>query len=98
MSRTVVQIPVTTDLRDRAYQMAISQGFSSLQEVMRLAMHQIAQGNLRLQMHFESPSMKLSEKAAQRYNEMDEDLATSKNFKEAKNISDLLNKLGYEKD
>jgi antitoxin component of RelBE/YafQ-DinJ toxin-antitoxin module len=98
MSRTVVQIPVTTDLRDRAYQMAISQGFSSLQEAMRLVMHQIALGNLKLKMHFEPTSLRLSEKAVRRYEEMDQDLSSDKNFKSAENINDLLGKLGYEED
>ncbi len=98
MSRTVVQIPVTTDLRDRAYQMAIGQGFSSLQEAMRLVMHQIALGNLKLKMNFEPRPIKLSEKAISRYEKMDQDLSFGKNFQSAENISDFLGKLGYEED
>lgn len=98
MSRTVVQIPVTTDLRDQAYQMAISQGFSSLQEAMRLVMHRIAKGSLRFDIYSEPEPMKFSDKAIERYNKMDNDLKTGKNFKTAKNVSDLLGKLGYEED
>lgn len=95
MSRTVVQIPVTTDLRDQAYQMAISQGFSSLQEAMRLVMHRIAKGSLRFDVYSEPEPIKLSDKAIERYNKMDNDLKAGKNFKTAKDINDLLSKLGY---
>lgn len=98
MSRTVVQIPVTTDLRDRAYQMAISQGFSSLQEAMRLVMHRIAKGSLRFDVYSEPSSMRLSDKAIERYDKMDRDLKTGKNFKTAKDINDFLGQLGYEED
>ena len=98
MSRTVVQIPVTTDLRDRAYQMAINQGFSSLQEAMRLVMHRIAKGSLRFDVYSEPESIKLSEKAVKRYDEMDHDLKAGKNFKTAKSINDFLGKLGNEED
>ena len=98
MSRTVVQIPVATDLRDQAYQMAISQGFSSLQEAMRLVMHRIAKGSLRFDVYSEPAPLKLSDKAVKRYNKMDNELADKKNFKTAKNVNDLLGKLGYEED
>ena len=98
MNRTVVQIPVTTDLRDQAYQMAISQGFSSLQEALRLVMHKFAQGKLRFDIYSEPAPVRLSEKAAVRYDQMDEDIKIDKNVKTAKNINDLLYKLGYEED
>ena len=98
MSRTVVQIPVTTDLRDQAYQMAISQGFSSLQEAMRLVMHRIARGSLRFDVYSEPAPLKLSDKAVKRYDKMDQDLKAGKNFKTANGTNDLLKKLGYEAD
>jgi len=98
MSRTVVQIPVTTDLRDQAYKMAISQGFSSLQEAMRLVMHRIAKGSLRFDVYSEPDPIRLSKKAVARYNKMDEALRVGKDVKIAENINDLLDKLGHEED
>lgn len=93
-----MQIPVTTDLRDQAYQMAIAQGFSSLQEAMRLVMHRIARGSLRFDVYVEPEPVQLSSEAIKRYNKMDEDLQAGKNFKTAKNINDFLGKLGCEGD
>ncbi len=94
MSRTVVQIPVSTDLRDSAHKMALSQGFSSLQEAMRVIMHRFSTGTLRVDV-FSEPSVQLSARAIKRYDKMDRDLAAGKNFKTAKNIDDLLKQLGY---
>ncbi len=96
MSRTVVQIPLTTDLRDQAYAMAISQGFSSLQEAMRVILHKFVKGTLSVGVYTEPAPIQLSAKAIKRYNKMDEDITAGKNFKTAKNIDDLMNQLGYE--
>ncbi len=96
MSRTVVQIPLTTDLRDQAYAMAISQGFSSLQEAMRVILHKFVKGTLSVGVYTETAPIQLSAKAIKRDNKMDEDINAGKNFKTAKNIDDLMNQLGYE--
>ena len=96
MSRTVVQIPLTTDLRDQAYAMAISQGFSSLQEAMRVILHKFVKGTLSVGVYTEPAPIQLSAKAIKRYNKMDADIAAGKNFKTAKNADDLMKQLGYE--
>ncbi len=96
MSRTVVQIPVTTDLRDSAYAMAISQGFSSLQEAMRVILHKFASGALHVGVYTVPAPIQLSARAIKRYNKMDADLAAGKNFKTARNVDDLMKQLGYE--
>jgi len=96
MSRTVLQIPLATDIRDDAYNMVTSQGFSSLQEAVRLVIHKIARGTLRLEVYSEPAPIQLSAKAIKRYNKMDADIAAGKNFKTAKNIDDFMKQLGYE--
>ena len=98
MSRTVVQIPVSTDLRDSAHQMALSQGFSSLQEAMRVIMHRFSSGTLRVDVYSEPSTVKLSKDAINRYNKMDQDLAKGKNFKSATGVDDLMKQLGYEEN
>lgn len=95
MSRTVVQIPVSTDLRDIAHQLALSQGFSSLQEAMRVIMHRFSSGSLRVDVYSEPSSVKLSNDAIKRYNKMDQDLAKGKNFKSAVSVDDFMKQLGY---
>lgn len=96
MSRTVLQIPLPTDIRDDAYNMVIGQGFSSLQEAVRLVIHKIARGTLRLEVYSEPAPIQLSVSAIKRYNKMDADIAAGKNFKTAKDADDLLRQLGYE--
>lgn len=98
MSRTVVQIPVSTDLRDSAHQMAISQGFSSLQEAMRVIMHRFSSGTLRVDVYSEPAPVKLSKDAINRYNKMDQDLTKGKNFKSASSVGDFMKQLGYEEN
>ena len=98
MSRTVVQIPVSTDLRDSAHQMALSQGFSSLQEAMRVIMHRFSSGTLRVDVYSEPSPVKLTKDAIKRYNKMDQDLAKGINFKSATSVDDLMKQLGYEEN
>jgi hypothetical protein len=43
-------------------------------------------------------TLKLSKKATERYEKMDLDLSSGKNFRSAKNVNDLLNKLGCKED
>lgn len=97
MSRTVVQIPLTTDLRDQAYAMAISQGFSSLQEVVRVFLSKFAKGNANIGIYTEPVPIQLSAKAIKRYDQMDKDLAEGKNFETASSVAELMQQLGYVK-
>jgi hypothetical protein len=96
MSRTVVQIPVTTDLRDSAYAMAISQGFSSLQEAMRVILHKFASGALHVGVYTEPAPIQLSAKAIKRYDQMTKDFENGKNYTVTNSVEELMQQLGYE--
>ena len=97
MSRTVVQIPLTTDLRDQAYEMAISQGFSSLQEAMRVILHKFVKGTLSVGVYTEPAPIQLSAKAIKRYDQMDKDRREGKKFESASSVAELMQQLGYVK-
>lgn len=96
MSRTVVQIPVTTDLRDSAYAMAISQGFSSLQEAMRVILHKFASGALHVGVYTEPAPIQLSAKAIKRYDQMTKDFLSGKNYTTANSVKELMQQLNDE--
>ena len=66
--RTILQIPVEKQLRDRATRAISRQGFSSLQEVVRVFLNQIASDEMRVT--FTHPSQPLSERNERRYTQM----------------------------
>lgn len=67
MNRTVLQIPLPAELRKEAEKQAIEQGFSSLQEAVRVFLKKLANGALGVR--FEETVI-LSEKNAIRYGKM----------------------------
>lgn len=91
MNRTVLQVPVSADLRKAAEKEALDQGFSSLQEAVRVFMKKLADRAIGLR--FEGPTIQLSEKAIRRYSRIDEDVRKGKNVYQARNVKDLMRKL-----
>ena len=91
MNRTVLQIPVSTDLRGKAELEAKKQGFSSLQEAVRIFLSKLARQ--RIEISFEEP-IQLSQKAASRYDKMTDEIKSGKiKLYEAKNVDDLMKQL-----
>ncbi|MBU3935224.1 hypothetical protein KJ909_00970 [Patescibacteria group bacterium] len=91
MNRTVLQIPISLSLRQRAEVEAEALGFSSLQEVVRVLLSRLAKKELRVVV--EDSGFVLSKKAMERYAQMDKDFERGENIFEAKNANDLLKKL-----
>lgn len=46
MSRTVIQVPIDSAIRDKCQKIAMEQGFSSLQEMLRLVLKKFANGEI----------------------------------------------------
>lgn len=90
MNKTILQVPVSKELKITAENVAISQGFSSLQEAVRLFLNKFAQGNL--QITFEETTQ-LSTKAINRYNTILKDIEKGTDVYEAKNIDELMKQL-----
>jgi len=90
MSRVVLQVPMSNDLKRRALTEAERQGFSSLQEWVRLALMQLAQKRLKVSL---GQVMPLTWRNEQRYLRMTEDLKKGKNWKVADSLEDFFAQL-----
>ena len=90
MDKTVLQIPVSKNLRLRAEKTAINQGFSSLQEIIRVFMNKLATKTIDVTF---KDAVVLSPQAEKRYAKMDHDFKSGKNVYIAKNASDLMKQL-----
>lgn len=88
--RTVLQVPLDINLRRGAEKQALAQGFSSLQEAVRVLLKQLAQGAMRIAFK-EEETVRLSPKAARRYDKMIDDIKNGKEkVYKAKNVEDLM--------
>lgn len=90
MNKTILQVPVSKELKITAENVAISQGFSSLQEAVRLFLNKLAQGTM--QITFEETTQ-LSKKAINRYNILLKDIEKGTDVYETKGVDDLMKQL-----
>ncbi|MFZ5932714.1 MAG: hypothetical protein ACOYT7_01395 [Patescibacteria group bacterium] len=89
MSRVVLQIPMSKDLKNEAEKAAFDLGFSSLQESVRLILRKLAKRELKIAVYEEA----LSPEAEARYKKIVEDIEAGKNVVNTKNAKDFLKKL-----
>ncbi len=89
MQKTILQVPITQDLKFNAEKVAHEQGFSSLQEIVRVFLSKLAANKVEVTLD----SVFLSENNENRYSKMTEDFATNKNVHVAQNTDDLLTQL-----
>lgn len=75
--RTVLQVPLNIDLRKEAEKQALAQGFSSLQEAVRVFLKKLAKGTMGITFEDEE-AVQLSVKNARRYDKMIEDIRSGK--------------------
>lgn len=87
--KTVLQVPLNIDLRKEAEKQALAQGFSSLQEAVRIFLKKLSRGVIRIALNDEE-SVQLSARAIKRYNKISEDFRKGKNVYVAKNADDLM--------
>lgn len=89
MQKTILQVPITQDLKINAENAAHEQGFSSLQEIVRVFLAKLAAKKVEVTLD----SIILSEKNENRYLNMTKDFETDKNVMTAQNVDDLLTQL-----
>lgn len=87
--KTVLQVPLSVDLRRSAERKALEQGFSSLQEVVRIFLKKLSRGAIGIALNDEE-SVQLSARAIKRYNKISEDFRKGKNVYSAKSVDDLM--------
>lgn len=92
MNTTIIQVPVSKVLRDRAATKAEKMGFSSLQETIRVFLNKIASGDINIEFN---ETVQLSDKAIKRYDKMIDDIesgrAKTKSFTDVKSMMKYLN-------
>lgn len=74
--RTVLQIPMSMELRESATAGAMAEGFSSLQEAVRVILTKLASKEIRVSI---TDEVQLSKAAEARYLKMDNDFQTGNN-------------------
>lgn len=94
MQRTVLQIPINRQLKNEAEQVAQAQGFSSLQEVIRVFLSKFAANKVEVTIQ---ESVRLSEKSEKRYLKETLDFKKGKNIRSAKNVNELMSQLNGNK-
>ena len=90
--KTVLQVPVDASLRKDAEKQALAQGFSSLQEAVRIFLKKLSRGVIGITLNDEE-SIQLSARAIKRYNKISEDFRKGKNVYTAKGVDDLIEQL-----
>lgn len=91
--KTILQIPLNINLRKEAEKQALEQGFSSLQEAVRIFLNKLARGVIDFALNDEE-SVQLSPKAAKRYDKMIDDIKSGKEkVYKAESIEDLMRQL-----
>ncbi len=90
MNKTILQVPLSKALRHDAESAALAQGFSSLQEVVRVFLSRLAEKKIEVSIQ---ESVALSAKAEKRYVRMREDFQNKKNVYTANTVKDLIKQL-----
>lgn len=91
MNSTIIQVPVSKDLRDRAARAAGRMGFSSLQEAIRVFLAQL--DTQKVKITFEHPPVQLSAKAIKRYNKIADEIDAGMNLKSFNSVDEMFDEL-----
>jgi antitoxin component of RelBE/YafQ-DinJ toxin-antitoxin module len=90
MQKVTLQVPMNGQLKLAAEKVALDQGFSSLQEVLRIFMKKFA--NKTIDISF-AETIILSDKADKRYQKMTADFKSGRNVYSASSTKDLMKQL-----
>lgn len=88
--KTILQVPIDKGLKSRAEKAASAQGFSSLQEVVRVFLAQLASNKVGVTIQEIS---RLSPTNEKRYLKMTKDFESGENLSTAQSVDDLISKL-----
>ena len=92
MNTTILQVPISKELRTQAASVAMKLGFSSLQETVRIFLKQLASEEIKIT--FESKPIILSAKNDTRYAKMLDDVKKGKvKTKKFSDVQKLMNHL-----
>ena len=75
MNKTILQVPMDRLLRNNAERVASTQGFSSLQELVRVLLNKVTTGNINLRLE---ETVRLSPEAAKQYDQIIDEIESGK--------------------
>lgn len=79
MKRTILQVPMSEELKKSAEKVALDMGFSSLQETIRVLLKKLSTNKLKIDI-YDVDEPQLSEKAIKRYNKIAKEIEAGKNI------------------
>ena len=91
MDSTILQIPMSKSLKRSAQEIAGEQGFSSLQDLLRVVLTKLARRELVVSIS--EPTVVLSGRNSSRYLKMSQDLAKGANSKKFSSVEGLMHDL-----
>lgn len=91
MNTTIIQVPVSKVLRNQAMRAAQENGFSSIQDAIRLFLTKLAKKQIAV--NLEDTAVPLSWKNEKRYLKMDKDFEKGKNVKSFSSVESLMRDL-----
>ena len=91
METTNLQIPIRIDLKKSATEAALEQGFSSLQEAVRVFLKKLSERSMNI--NYIEKTVQLSPKAIRRYNRISKEIEAGIGIHEAKDVDDLMRQL-----
>jgi len=93
MNRTVLQVPMTIDIKEQAELVSFDYGFSSLQEVVRFMLNKLARRELSITVSEVEKIEKLSLSSQKRYQKALTNIKKGKDIFRPKNSSEFLKML-----
>ncbi|MDO8429156.1 MAG: hypothetical protein Q7S88_00845 [Candidatus Daviesbacteria bacterium] len=90
MQKSVLQVPIDKSLKSSAEKAASEQGFSSLQEIVRVFLAKLAANKIEIGF---KEGVNLSSQNEKRYLEMTKDFKSKKDVFSARNVDALISKL-----
>lgn len=90
--RAMIQVPVSPQFRNKVEKKAKTDGFSSVQQLIRLVLSKYESGHLEVGFR-EAEPIKLSPEAKKRYKRMEEDFEKGKNIRTAHGVNELMHQL-----
>jgi antitoxin component of RelBE/YafQ-DinJ toxin-antitoxin module len=91
MKTVNLQVPISEELRLSAQEAALEQGFSSVQEAIRIFLNKLASKTI--EVVFTPKTIKLSKKAEKRYLKIAEEIERGEGMYKAKDVDDLMKQL-----
>ena len=92
-SATTLQIPISNSLKKEAKNAAQKQGFSSLQDFVRLILTKLVQNELTVAIGSNEENITLTSSSKKKYAKIVGNIKTGRNIVKAKDPSDFLKKL-----